>query len=169
MKTSAKWLNSGGEKPWMFTCGKLPPDVLQQVQIIIDVELRVMPALHQDLHAADRHQLFDLLADLFRRQHVGIRVILVAHERAERAVDVADVGVIDVAVDDVRDDTVRMLPLPHRVSQCAQLGQSQRTIQPQRLFGRDPLATEHLVLSHFNLWWRKRLSRTSGGPCLRIN
>ncbi len=82
------------------------PDVLQQVQVVVDAELGVVPALHEDLRAADGLELLDLLADLLGREHVVVLVALGAHEGAELAVDVADVRVIDVAVDDVGDDLV---------------------------------------------------------------
>ena len=40
------------------------PDVAEQIEIPIDAELRMMTALHQNLHAADRGQLVELLVDL---------------------------------------------------------------------------------------------------------
>jgi hypothetical protein len=75
-----------------------------------------------------------------------VLVALGAHEGAELAVDVADIGVIDVAVDDVGDDLVaapfvgRALALAAaRVGQFAQF-RERRVIELLRLLGRDPLA-----------------------------
>ena len=46
---------------------------------------------------------------------VSVRLSRPAVKRAERADDVADVRVIDVAVDDVRDDIGRVVPHPDLV------------------------------------------------------
>ena len=139
------------------------PDVVEQVQVVIDAELRMMPALHQNLRAADRLELLDLFADLLGRKHVRVVLALGAHERAELAVDVADVRVIDVPVDDVGDDlvavavVVRALALASaRIGQFAQLGQ-RREIKLLRLLGRDASAVEHPV---FDFGIKQRLDHT---------
>ena len=41
-------------------------DVVEQVEIIIDPELRMMAALHQNLRAADGLKFLDFFADLLR-------------------------------------------------------------------------------------------------------
>ena len=82
-----------------------------------------MAALHQDLHAAQRLGLVDLRADLLERQRVAFAVLRPPVERAEAAVGDADVRVVDVAVDDVRDDVVRVL----RVADAVGLGPSSRS------------------------------------------
>ena len=66
----------------------------------------MMPALHEDLRAAQGEGLLDLLVDLIEGDDVGVGVVFDAVEGAELAIDVADVGVIDVAIDDVGDDLV---------------------------------------------------------------
>ena len=78
-------------------------DVAHQVEIPLERDVRVVPALEQDLDAADRLALVDLGADLLEAQHVALRVLGPAVERAELAVGDADVGVVDVPVDDVGD------------------------------------------------------------------
>ena len=80
------------------------PDVAEQIEIPIEAELRMMPALHQDLHAAGRGQFVELLIELLAREHVVVGILLGPIKRAELAIDVADVGVVDVAIDDVGDD-----------------------------------------------------------------
>ena len=87
------------------------PDVMEQIEIPIEAELRMMAALHQDLHAARCGQLIQLLVELFAREHVMIVVLFGAIKRAELAVNVADVGVIDVAIDDVSDDFAASVPI----------------------------------------------------------
>ena len=73
----------------------------------------MMPALQENLHAADRGEFVELLVELLQREHVVIVVLLRAVERAELAVDVADVRVVDVAIDDVGDD-LRVRPALRR-------------------------------------------------------
>ena len=66
----------------------------------------MMAALQQNLRPAQRERLFDLPVQLIQSNHVGVVVLLRAVEGAELAIDVADVGVVDVAVNDVGDDVV---------------------------------------------------------------
>ena len=65
-----------------------------------------MTALHQDLDPADGQQFIDFLVDLLMDQDVMIGVPLRPVESTEFAINVADVCVIDVAIDNVRDDLV---------------------------------------------------------------
>ncbi len=76
-------------------------DVVKQFQIPLEPELRMMPALHQDLHPAGRRQLIELLVNLLVRQDVMVLVLFRPVKSAELAIDVADVRVVDVPVDDV--------------------------------------------------------------------
>ena len=78
----------------------------EQVEVPLEAQPGVMPALQQDLRAALGKGLLDLPVHLLERDHVGIRILLRPVKRAELAVDVADVGIVDVAVDDVGDDLV---------------------------------------------------------------
>src|SRR5580704_3468933 len=82
------------------------PDVIEQIQIIIDPKFWVMTALHQNLDPADGQQLIDLLVDLIMAQDIMIGVPLSPVESAEFAINVADVCVIDVAIDDICDNLV---------------------------------------------------------------
>ena len=74
-----------------------------------DVEVRgagqvgVDAALHADLGRAERPRLLGAVADLVQRQRVGVGVGAPLRERAEPAAGVADVGEVDVPVDDVGD------------------------------------------------------------------
>ena len=104
LKTSAKCWNSGGLNPWILMCGYFVPDVPQQIDIPVELQLRVMPALHQNLHAAGRAQFIKLCIQLLVREDVVIGILLRPVKRAELAVNVADVGVVDVAIDDVGHD-----------------------------------------------------------------
>ena len=81
-----------------------------------------------------------------KRDDVGIVVLFHAVKRAELAIDVADVGVIDIAVNDVGDDVVaapveilRLGELAAAVGERAEFLQRQM-IKPQGLGLVDALA-----------------------------
>ncbi len=107
----AKKSTSDGREP-MDVDRVIALDVAHQVEIPLERDVRVVPALHQDLHAAERLALVDLGADLLEGQRVAFVVLGPAVERAEAAIGDADVRVVDVAVDDVRDRIAGMLPPP---------------------------------------------------------
>src|SRR5438477_9200211 len=81
-------------------------DVVQQIDIPFEAQLRVMSALHQDLNPADSAKFIQLLIELLERDDMMVVVLFGAIKRAELAVNVADVRVIDVAIDDVGNDFV---------------------------------------------------------------
>jgi len=68
-------------------------------------------ALHQNAGAAEGYCLVNLSQNLIHRAHVGVGRAGPAIECAERTDDVADIRVIDVAIDDVGDDVIRMTTL----------------------------------------------------------
>ena len=83
----------------------------------VERQLRMMPALHQDLHSACGSEFIQLLIELLEAQHVVIFVALGPIKRAEFTVNVADVRVIDVAVDDVRHDLAAAAAVTFRLCQ----------------------------------------------------
>ena len=66
-------------------------------------QLRVDAALHAHLGRPERPGLLGPVGDLVQGQRVGVGVGAALRERAEPAADVADVGEVDVPVDDVGD------------------------------------------------------------------
>ena len=70
----------------------------EQVEIPLLGELGMMAALHEHLRAAERDGFLDFLVHFGERNDVGIVVFFHAIKSAEFAIDVADVGVVDVAV-----------------------------------------------------------------------
>ena len=76
---------------------------LQHLLVVVESLLGVVPPLQQDLVAAGLDHGAALADDGLEVQQVRVLVALVAVERAELAVGVAEVGVGDVAVDDVGD------------------------------------------------------------------
>src|SRR4029079_13043660 len=81
----------------------------EEILVVVDAEVGVVTALHEDSGAADRQGLLDLLEDDRLREQVPLGAVARAPvEGAEVAVRDADVRVGDVAVNDERDpDTVR--------------------------------------------------------------
>ena len=75
--------------------------------------------LHQHARAAERNRLVDLGADLIDGADISVGRARPAIERAERADHIADVRVVDVAIDDVGDDVVGMTLLANFISSSA--------------------------------------------------
>src|SRR6185295_2399432 len=96
-------------------------DVAHQIEVPLEGDVGIVSALEQDLHAADRLALVDLGADLLEAEHVALGVLRTAVERAELAIGDADVGVVDVPVDDVSDHILRVLTPALGIRQTAQL------------------------------------------------
>src|SRR3954468_23805796 len=77
---------------------------LEEILVVVDPEIGVVAALHEDAGAAERERLLDLLEDHRLRQQVALTAVAgAAVEGAEIAVGDADVRVVDVPVDDKRD------------------------------------------------------------------
>src|SRR6266404_819150 len=75
----------------------------------------MQPTLHQHAGAPERDGLVNFGTDLVERSYVSLAVTGAPIERAERAYHVTHIGVVDVAVDDIGDDTRRVPPLPNLV------------------------------------------------------
>ena len=92
----------------------------KEILVPLNRQIRIVAALQQELIAADRDRLVDLLEDLLEAEHVAFARSHRAIERAEVAARDADVRVVDVAVDDVGDDAFGMLAQADRVSETAE-------------------------------------------------
>src|SRR5437773_12234163 len=79
-------------------------DVPQKIDIPLERQSRILPALHQDLYSAYSSEFVQLLIDLLEAQHVMSFVALGPLKRAEFAVNVADARVTDVSIADVGQD-----------------------------------------------------------------
>ena len=75
----------------------------REVEVRRAGQLGVDAALHADLGRAEVPGLLGPVGDLVERQRVGVGVGAALGERAEPAAGVADVGEVDVPVDDVGD------------------------------------------------------------------
>ena len=65
-----------------------------------------MATLHQHLRAAERDSFFNFFVEFVKRDDVGIVIFFHAIKRTKLAIDIADVRVIDIAVNDVGDDLI---------------------------------------------------------------
>ena len=88
----------------------------------------MVPSLQENLISTHRHQLVDLGVDLRVTQHIVIRIFLGSIKRAEFAVDVADIRVVDVSIHDIGNHLLSLASViipfgqisPH-ISQFSQL------------------------------------------------
>jgi hypothetical protein len=99
-----------------------------------------MPPLHQDLNTANGRKFVEFLINLFERKHVVVLILLCSIERAEFAVNIANVRVIDVAIDNVGDDLASTSGVTFRLCQIAP-----RIGQRSHLFERPAIQFEPLV------------------------
>ena len=88
----------------------------QKLLVVIDFQIGVDTALHENSGSAKGEGFFDLLVNDMFRQNIGFRIALDAIERAERAELPADIRVIDIPVDDIADDIIRMKPFPDSIT-----------------------------------------------------
>ena len=113
----------------------------KQVLVPRDRQIGVVPALQQELTAADADGLVDLAEDLVEPQHVPVGRADLPVERAEVAARHADVGVVDVAVDDVGDDAIRMTARARGIGQPAQDLRRRLGVQRKRLLTCQPFTS----------------------------
>src|SRR5205814_9710990 len=88
----------------LFDAGKQP-------LVVIDFQIRMNSSLHQDSGASERNGLFNLLMDHVVRQNIGFRIAFDAVKGAKCTELLTYICVIDVAIDYVTDDVIRM-PAP---------------------------------------------------------
>ena len=112
----------------------------KEVFVPSDRQVRVVPALQQQLTAADADGLVDLLEDLVEAQDVAVGRADGPVERAEVAPRHADVRVVDVAVDDVGDDAVGMPARARGVGQLPEHLGRRAGVQGERVLPRESLS-----------------------------
>ena len=110
------------------------------VLVVLDAVVGVVPALQHDLGGAEVDRLAAAAQDLVDVVRPALGVLGRRVEGAELAGRDADVRVVDVAVDEVRDDAVRVPAAAYRVGRLAQRVQRRVGVEQQRLLGGDPAA-----------------------------
>ena len=73
----------------------------------------MVPALQQDLGPAQPQCFLDFCGQLLPAQHIGFTMAGRPEKRAETAPAHADIGIVDVAVDNVGNNRLGMLFQPH--------------------------------------------------------
>ena len=144
-------------------------DRAEQILVPRQRQVGIVTALEQQLHAADGHGLVDLSKQLVEAEHVPFRRSDRPIERAEVALRDADVGVVDVAVDDVGDDPFGMLAGADPVGQPAEQRRRRVPIELERLGGIDAPARANLrrdVFDRHGVAGSKR-TRPTLRPCRR--
>src|SRR6266576_7107979 len=94
-------------------------DVSQKIEIPLERQLWMMPALHQDLNTARGGEFLKFFINLLEREHVMIFIAFRAIKRAELAVNIADVRVIDVSIDNVGHDLAPAIAVAFCLRQIA--------------------------------------------------
>ncbi len=102
-------------------------------------------ALHQDACAAECDRFVDLLTDLIEGTHVRVGCAGTSIERAESADDVTNVGVVDVAIDDVSDDVVWMAARAYLIRCGAHARDVVRFEEEGAFSDRHALARKHAI------------------------
>jgi hypothetical protein len=105
----------------------------------------VQSALHQHARAAERDRFVNLLSDFVERAHVGVGRAGAPVKSTEGADYVADVRVIDVAVNDVSDNLIRVPALPNFIGSDAEASNLVRFEQRGAFFGRHALTRQHSI------------------------
>ena len=83
----------------------------KQVFVPFDIKIRMQTALHQHAGAAELDRFVDAFFDLFDRMDICVWFARPPIECAKGADHVTNVGIIDVAVDDVSYNITRILAL----------------------------------------------------------
>src|SRR5258706_2192296 len=118
----------------------------EQIFVPRERQVGIMSTLQQQLDASDRDGLVDFSEQLVEAEDVALRGSDFPVERAEVTFRNADVGVVDVPVDDVGDDAARMFSLTDVVGELAKHRGRRRAIQLER-FGRVDAATRPYFLN----------------------
>ena len=118
-------------------------DRAEQILVVVDPEIGVVAALHQEPRAADRECLLDLLVDHGLRQEVALAYVARSPvEGAEVAVGDADVRVVEISIDDERDLRRVVEPVADLVGDPADRHEVARTQECDCVLVRYPLAVE---------------------------
>src|SRR5262249_29360755 len=109
------------------------------------------PTLHQNSCATQRDRLINLLTDFFYGPDVSVRRTGTSVKSTERADHVAHIRVVDIAIDDVRDDVVRVPALSHDICCDAQASDVRRFKQSYALVCVQAFASKNAVKNWLNV------------------
>ncbi len=126
--------------------GKARDDGAYHVQVVVEGQLGVDPALHQHRGHALRHRALDLREHLVDGMGVGLFVSWRTVEGAEGAVDVAHVGVVRIGVDDERHGRIGMATPADDHGELPQVRDRGLTQKEQSVLAVEALLMEYLVM-----------------------
>ncbi len=135
-------------------------DRAKQILVPGERQVRIVPALQQQLHAADLDRLVDLAEQLVEPEDVAFGRSDRPVERAEVALRHAHVRVVDVAIDDVGDDRLGMFADAGRLRQSPEQRRRRVPIELERLVAGHPAARSDLR--------RNRIDRHQSRPSFRL-
>jgi hypothetical protein len=121
----------------------------EQILVPLEREIRIVATLEEELSAAERDRLVDFAEDLLERENVAFAGTDGAIERTEVTPRNADVRVVDVAVDDVGDDTFGMFLRAHSVGKLPEQRRRRVQIQLERFGPIQPSAVTNLCRQSF--------------------
>src|SRR6185437_6315669 len=102
----------------------------------------MMPSLHQDLNTANGRKFVELPIDLLKRKDVMILILLRSIKRAELAVNVANICIVDVSIDNVGDDLSSASGITFRLCQSRLALASAPTSSSGQRYNSSPSSTE---------------------------
>src|SRR5437762_5531331 len=123
----------------------------QKIFVPFEAEIGMQSTLHQYTRATERNCFVNLRANLIDRAHVSIGRTWPAIERTESTHDVADVRIVDVAIDYVGDDVVRVARLANFVSRGADASYIVGLEQRGAIIGVQPVAGKRFVENRLNI------------------
>jgi hypothetical protein len=117
-------------------------DAAEEIFVPLDFEIRVEAALHQDAGAAQVEGLLNFVVDHFLGQHVAFGMAHGPVEGAEAAILRAEVGVVDIAIDDVGDHVFGVPLAADRIGLHTDADQVVGTKQVERFLASDHTDTQ---------------------------
>src|SRR5262249_33623017 len=72
--------------------------------VIVDLQILMNTALHENSRPAQHQRFFDFLINHVIRQNIGLWIALDSIERAEGAEFFTNIRVVNIAIDDIADD-----------------------------------------------------------------
>ena len=156
-------MNLRRAEPVNVDAGEVRLDVLEQLLIPLELQMRVQAPLHEDLVAPQRDRLANLVEQDVAIQDVSLGVVDFAVKRAKVADRRANVGVVDIAVDVVSPERLGMEPSAHLIGSPAQLQQRGRTEQFDALIERS-IARRQRRGAKSRLPWKTRLTPSGARP-----
>jgi len=120
--------------------GKVGLGPTEKILVVLDAQVRIHTALKQDLDAFHGYGFRELLGQHLTGQGVALFALHGPEEIAELTRGNAQVGVVHVAIDNVRDHIARVQNPPPLVGGLSKIQQRGTCVQANAVLGGQPLA-----------------------------